>query len=335
MIVSLEIMEDGAVFRYPQDYEVCVKEFDSLLDDDESGRLGATKYLDRLRNLSARYPWFIDIHAHIGFALLEEGKTKGALEACRQGVAIGEAAMPSDYDGVIEWSWYENRPFLRAAHGAVLCYLRLRQWRKALPLMERMLAWNPQDNQGIRYLIGSTYLRAGKLDKARAAMKGQDDHYPPFRYEMALLLLTEGNYIAAATSLRHGFVENSYIAEMLCGMPNPLPLAIWHGSNIAEPALAKEFVLQQGDLWHKTPGAVAFLRWLHTHPKVLAERAAIFKCKEMLLWERDFERRREICIREETLVEEINDRLSTDIVVERTDRYGNVLWPWLHTVSRH
>ena len=334
MTISLKFMEDGAVFRYPQEYDQCVQEFDRLLDELDAGQLSSKRYLDGLQDLAARYPWFIDVHAHLGIALLKQGKTRRALEACRQGIAIGEAAISSGYGGVIEWSWLENRPFLRATHGAVVCYLRLRQWRNALPLMERMLAWNPGDNQGIRHLIGSAYLRAGRWDGARTALETKDDHYPPSRYEMALLLLSEGNYEAAAISLRHGFVENGYIAEILCGMPAPLPLAIWHGSSHAQPELAQEYVRLYGDLWHRTPEAVAFLRWLRTHPKVMAERAAIFECKEALLWEHDIERRRLIVEREKALVNAMDARLSAEIVVERTDRNGHLVWPWLYPTLR-
>ncbi len=334
MTIGLEFVEDGAVFQYPPEYDRCDREFDRLLDENDSGGLSAKRYLDRLQDLAARYPSFIDVHAHIGFALIEQGKTRRALEACRRGVEIGEAAIPSAYAGVIEWGWLENRPFLRAAHGAVLCHLRLRQWRKALPLMEKMLAWNPGDNQGVRYLIGSAYLRAGRPDDARAFLAAGDNDYPPSRYELALLLLSEENFTGAATSLRLGFVENGYIAEMLCGMLDPLPMTVWHGSNFAEPDLARDYVLQYGDLWHRTPGAVAFLRWLHTHPTVMAERAAIMKCWETLLWEHDIERRRAILDRLEALVNEVDDRISAGIVVERTDRFGNPVWPWLYSAPK-
>ena len=330
MTIGLEFVEDGAVFRYPPEYDPYDRELDDLLDENDSGGLSARRYLDGLRDLAARCPWFIDVHAHIGLALFEQGKTRRALAACMQGVEIGEAAIPSDYDGVIEWGWLENRPFLRAAHGAVLCHLRLRQWRKALPLMEKMLAWNPGDNQGVRYLIGSAYLRAGRLDDARAFLAAEDNDYPPSRYELALLLLGEGSFEAAATALRLGFVENGYIAEMLCGMLHPLPMAIWHGTNFAEPELAREYVLQYGDLWHRTPGAVVFLRWLHTHPAVMAERAAIMECWESLLWEHDVERRGAILDRQQALVNGIDDRLSTEIAVERVDRFGKRVRPWVH-----
>ena len=151
MTISLDIREYSAVFRYPQEYDDCVERFDQVLEDSEAGRLNAKVYLDRLRELSAQYPWFIDTHAHIGTALMRQGKTGLALAAFQKGVALGTAAIPQGYSGMIEWDSLENRPFLRAVHGAALCHLRRRHWRKAIPLLENLLAWNPKDNQGIRY----------------------------------------------------------------------------------------------------------------------------------------------------------------------------------------
>lgn len=330
MTINLEILEYSAVFRYPQQEVHVVQELDCLLDEDEARRCGSARYLVGLQDLVARYPWFIDGHAHLGFALLEQDKPKRALEACLHGIALGEAAIPSDYHGVIEWSSLENRPFLRAVEGAIFCYRRLGQRRKALALMERILAWNPNDNQGIRYLVGSEYLRLGKVNEACIVFNTEAAQYPPYRYELALLQLCEGNHEAAATSLRHGFVENGYIAEILCGIPNPMPLAIWRGSNFAEPELAHDYILQYGDLWHRTPGAVAFLQWLHTHPKVMAERAAIFECKEALRWEHDVECRRRIIDKKEALARKIDNCLSAEIIIERADRQGRVDLPWRH-----
>ena len=124
--------------------------------------------------------------------------------------------------------------------------------------MEKMLAWNPNDNQGIRFIIGSDYLRSGMEDKAAAIFHAEGPHYPPYRYELGLLLFRKGRHQAPATSLRHGFVENGYVAEILCGTPDPLPLPIWHGSNFAEAELAQDYVLRYGDLWRRSPEAVTF-----------------------------------------------------------------------------
>ena len=75
-------------------------------------------------------------------------------------------------------------------------------------------------------IIGSEYLRAGNRARAGKVLREHADEYPPYRYELGLLHLQEQQWAEAATSLRHGFVDNPYIAEILCGNPAPMPLRI-------------------------------------------------------------------------------------------------------------
>ena len=145
--------------------------------------------------------------------------------------------------------------------------------------------------------------------------------------------MLEGEYQAAATSLRHGFIDNCYVAEIICGTRDPLPITMWHGTSLAGPDCARDYIDLFGELWNRTPGAVEFLRWLNTHPEVMVERAAILKCDEELLWERDFENRRRICDQREVLAQAIDGKLSDRIVVKRTNRDGIESWPWLHAAA--
>ncbi|MXX89645.1 MAG: hypothetical protein F4Y68_10445 [Boseongicola sp. SB0665_bin_10] len=333
MNISLELFEDSARFRYPPEHEACMEALDRLLDEREAGKIGGKRYMDGLQDLAGRHPWFIDAHAHVGNALLNRGRTRPALDAYLKGLALGEAAIPEGYADLIEWSWIENRPFFRAAHGAVLCHLHLRQWDEAIDRMNAMLALNPGDNQGIRYILGPAFLRAGRPDEARALLVEFRDGDPSLQYELGLLRLVEGKFAAAATSLRHGFSGNGYIAEMICGTPDPMPMTIWHGSGFSDPDSAKDYMRLFGDLWNDSPGATEFVRWLHTHPKVMAERTAVLECREALLWTRDVENRRTILDRLGFLADSIDDSLSDSIVAQRTDRAGNRVWPWLHAAS--
>ena len=190
--------------------------------------------------------------------------------------------------------------------------------------MERILAINPNDNQGVRFVLGSEYLRLDQLFEAEAHA------YPPYDYELALLHIRAKNWVAAATSLRRGFGANGYIGEILAGNPDPAPLPLWHGSDLAEPELAKDYVGRCGGLWNRTPYALAFLRWLHNHPRILIERAAILECQGELLWERDVSRRGQIVDRLLAARDGMNDRLSEEIVQQRTDRSGRSVDPWQH-----
>lgn len=328
--IEFEVRPDGGVFRHRPDGREAETALYELLDERDSGRLSVIRYTTALKALVERHPTSIDVLAHLGFALFDQGKPKLALEACRKGYSIGLAAIPSDFDGTIEWGWLENRPFLRAAQGVVLSHKKLGQGREAIALMEQLLRWNPDDNQGFRFLIGPDYLRSGKTTKAANLMKKEADHYPPYQYELALIDLIAGRAVPAATQLRRAFMSNGYIAEILCGMTNPQPLAIWHGSNLAEPDTAGAYVEHCGDLWRRTPAAIPFLRWLHSHPKVLAERSRVYEIKEQLLWEREPEKRRILIDQQERLLATIDDSLSKEIVVEQFDRHGRAVEPWLY-----
>ena len=334
MTITFEMRDDVCVFVYPKRHGDAVAQLDALLERRDSGVVPQTRYLRALEKLAADNPWFIDGHAHIGTALYEQGRFDRALAAYRRGYSLGTDVLPAGFQAFVEWNYLENRPFLRAAHGVALCQLKLGRSGDALSTMEKMLAWNPDDNQGIRYIIGSEYLRAGHEEEARSFFETEAAGYPPYRYELALLLLRRGMHATAATSLRLGFVENPYIPEVLCGNPDPLPVGISHHTNLAMPELAKDYASDYGGLWRDTPHAIAFLRWLHSHPRAMAERAAFLDCSEALLWERDSKRRASLLEMRRAIYHRIDDALSKEIVVGREDPDGRAVSPWLYSDIR-
>lgn len=328
--IKFEIIESGGVFDHGESMEKAIDALDDILDRYERGRLSRSKFISALHAIIRRHPNFVDGYAHLGYAMIEKGDPNSGLEACLHGLQIGLNALPKDFAGLIEWRYLENRPFLRAAHGVVLCHLRLKQRREAIAMMEKILAWNPRDNQGISLLIGSEYLRNGDVLKAATIMDETAHLFPPYHYEIGLINFMKGAFVAAATHLRRGFLENIYIAEIICGCKDPIPFNIGPEADFSEIELAKEYVDSYGDLWWSTPNAVQFLRWLHTNPKILIERASILEVREALTWECDLSRRRLLMHEEMALRSGIDDRLSNEIVVIRKDRNGRQIARWLY-----
>jgi len=216
-------------------------------------------------------------------------------------------------------------------HIALLSHARLRRHKDAVILVDLMLARNPNDNQGVRYLLGSEAMRAGDHDRARKVFDEEANSYPPYFYELALSHIIKGEWVAAATALRRGFGANSYIAEILGGNYSPEPLAIWHGTSFAEPETATDYIQMYGMLWHQHPEGKEFARWVFNHPKVMVERAAIMGCKEATLWESDSQKRIALGNQERQLTAKIDDTLSAAIVTKRQDRRGQMVWPWSRT----
>lgn len=332
MPLQFEVLDaESGVFTYPDDelYDAVLADFDGLLYEHESGRIGDKPYLAALDRLLTEAPDFVDIYAHIASHWHRHGKPKKALDAALLGLGVSNRLIPEGFAGRIEWDHLDNRPYLRAMHVALLSYMRLRRHKDAVALIELMLARNPNDNQGVRYLLGSEALRAGDYGRARTVFEEEADGYPPYYYELALCRMLCDDWVAAATALRRGFAANPYIAEILAGNPNPAPLAIWHGTSLALPETALDYMKMYGVLWRQQPDSFAFTRWLFNHPKVLAERAAIMECKETVLWEPDAAVRSVLAVKGQHLTAAIDDTLSMSIVTRRKDRRGNPVWPWV------
>lgn len=94
----------------------------------------------------------LDAHAHLG-NLKFDLNPQEAMRHYEAGLRIGELSLPEGFDGVLKWGHIDNRPFLRCLQGYGLCLWRLREFREAERVFERMLWLNPSDNQGVRFLI--------------------------------------------------------------------------------------------------------------------------------------------------------------------------------------
>ncbi len=122
---------------------------------------------------------FIDAYAHIAGQLLEHDNVKIAEEYSRKGLDIAQSIIPDDFSGRITWAHLENRPFLRLYHNYTLCQMKLGKFKKAVHLMEQHLAWNPNDNIGVRFIIGDACLMANMPRKAKEyLLEVQNDHPP-------------------------------------------------------------------------------------------------------------------------------------------------------------
>ncbi|MCX6629648.1 MAG: hypothetical protein NTW28_18680, partial [Candidatus Solibacter sp.] len=124
---------------------------------DSGDLVGAEKRLLDLCQADLRC---LDAHAHLG-NLLFDRQPKEAIRHYEVGFRIGELSLGAGFDGLLPWGWLDNRPFLRCMHCYGLCLWRLRRFKEAGAIFDRMLWLNPSDNLGVRCLIGD--VRAKRL----------------------------------------------------------------------------------------------------------------------------------------------------------------------------
>jgi tetratricopeptide (TPR) repeat protein len=119
----------------------------------------------------------LDAHAHLGSQLFDRSPAR-ALVHYEIGMRIGELSLPDGFDGVLAWSCLYNRPFLRCLHGYGLCLWRLGRSEEAVQVFERILAFNPNDNQGARFswsdaCQGLTWEQAQAEEQAEAERRAE------------------------------------------------------------------------------------------------------------------------------------------------------------------
>ncbi|HEX4418019.1 MAG TPA: tetratricopeptide repeat protein [Kofleriaceae bacterium] len=112
-------------------------------------RIGAHELL---MNTLARDLRCLDAHAHLGNLEFDRNPEQ-ALIHFEIGKLIGESFLPDGFDGVLLWSSLYNRPYLRCLHGYGLCLWRLGRTDEAITAFERILALNPNDNQGAWFCL--------------------------------------------------------------------------------------------------------------------------------------------------------------------------------------
>ncbi|HBP4063931.1 TPA: tetratricopeptide repeat protein [Escherichia coli] len=327
--LRFEVNDNQGRFVFPDTwFGPLLEEFEEVLDAYDTDEISETSYINKLRRLAQREPDFIDIHAHLAYAFLEQNTPRKALNAALKGLTVGNRLIPEGFCGNIIWMHPDNQPFLRALYAAMLANVHLQRHQAAVMLIEKMLAYNPEDNQGARWLLGPELLRAGDHEQALSVLTEHSDEFSPCWYELGLLHFLNGELVKAATAFRRGFAANTYIAEILCGNLHPFPLAVWHNFS-GGPDTAEDYYATYHPLWGQYPEALLFVNWLYNHSSVLHERAEIIKCAEMLMQEDDFEICESILKQQEQLRENIDERLSEEIIQKCRNMAGNYVWPWI------
>ena len=260
----------------------------------------------------------------------------------RRAFDIATAAIPPDCKGPLPWIHVPNRPILRAIAAWALERAERQDYAEAAKLAQRLLKLNPNDNQGMRLILGPALLRSGSPDAAMRSLAKTAPEDPGMRHELGLLQFERTTYVEAVTTLRRAMIENPYIADTLLTGRTALPMPLSQGSNTADYDGAKNYADLWGERWATTSGALPFLRWVQTHPELMAERANALTAKEGLLWEEPGPTRSELIETARRKLEAIDDKLSEELVADDAppgDRRHQP-WDWLQRrrdehASRH
>jgi tetratricopeptide (TPR) repeat protein len=191
-----------------------------------------------------------------------------ALELYRKGVEAGERSIGKKaFKEYTEhfWGLLETRPYMRARVGLAVCLWKLGQREEAVEHYQEMLRLNPNDNQGIRYILASCLLELARDEELSTLLKEhKDDASAAWAYTSALLIFRKsGDGKESCKALKEAIKSNKYIPVYLLGkkkLPRQLPDYVGFGDENE----AVCYVSDNIGGWKATDGA---LEWLTTQTK--------------------------------------------------------------------
>lgn len=158
------------------------------------------------------------------------------------------------------WGFLETRPYMRARAGLAGVLWRMGEREAAIEHYRDMLRLNPNDNQGIRYLLLDCYMETGQLKDAEKLLKQyKDDAGASWLYTGALLIFSrEGASQKANKQLQQAIKHNQFVPDYLLGkkkLPRIMPAYIGFGDDNEAIDYADNGVV----IWGRNKEALAWL----------------------------------------------------------------------------
>ncbi len=197
------------------------------------------------------------------------------IELYRKGVAAGETALGAaafrDDVGHF-WGLLATRPYMRARCGLAVALWQKGEHDAAVAHVRDMLRLNPNDNQGMRYVLLGWLMAQHKQDEAEALMRQyKGDGAPQWRYTEALLEFARAGDTASSRKRLAAAVQgNRHVPAYLLGktLSRSAPAYLAVGGDDEAQEFAREFLAG----WRDTPGALEWLA-VQTGPLGAAPRA--------------------------------------------------------------
>jgi len=194
----------------------------------------------------------------------EAGSVQDARDLYAKGVEAGELALGAEgfeeYAGHF-WGFLETRPYMRARAGLAIALIKLGEEDAAIGHFRTMLELNPNDNQGIRYLLLGCLLRRDDASAVKELLAAYEDEWSAYwLYTRALIAYRDGGAAdaAALALVKEAWSANEHVPAILAGA-KPLVLSTDGYVTVGDPDEATDYVRECREAWQNTPGAVAWL----------------------------------------------------------------------------
>ncbi len=195
-------------------------------------------------------------------ASVEEDVDK-ALALYRQAIEAGERSLGKKFMEENKghfWGLIETRPYMRAKAGLADCLYAKNRLNATIEVYREMLELNPNDNQGVRYLLATLLLSKRDISDYELFIKnyeGEDSaiwHYNNALYHFKKMGLST----KSDNELLKAYKFNKHVVEYMLGLKEmPLEMPRFIGRGDKNEAIS--YVIGTWTIWEATDGAMGWL----------------------------------------------------------------------------
>jgi tetratricopeptide (TPR) repeat protein len=226
----------------------------------------AWEYADPMKRAAmARKSLKISADCADAYVLLAEAAAAPAkaLELYRKGVEAGERALGKEAfenDAGHFWGILQTRPYMRARAGLAQSLWDHGRHDDALAHYRDLLRLNPNDNQGIRYVLAARLLELGRDHELAALLKEHEDDGRAFMiWTRALFVFrTDGDGPKSRRALAQALESNPHVPAYLLG-DKPIPRELPDYTGLGDESEAMCWVAENIKAWEATSGGLAWL----------------------------------------------------------------------------
>lgn len=178
-----------------------------------------------------------------------------------QGVKVGRMALGDLFfkkQAGHFWGYIETRPYMRALAGLSECLWKKGLRQDAITNYKELLRLNPNDNQGIRYILINCLLAEGMDSEAGKILLEYHESSCFMLYSEALLAFRRLIHSDADKLLKQALLSNPHVPPYLLALKQvPWSLPAYYSLGSMEEAII--YAADACAVWKNTPGALAWL----------------------------------------------------------------------------
>lgn len=191
-----------------------------------------------------------------------EGEIEAAVKLYKKAIEVAKQTIGEEKFKLFKgnfWIAFETRPFMRAKAGLANCLKHMDKKEEAIEIFEELLELNPNDNQGIRYLLSPLYLELDNFKGFEKLNKNyKDDSSADAFYNVALCEYKKnGKSKKADKLLLKAYKQNIHVIDFLLGdktIPDVLPQYVGRGDQ-------NEAIIYAHYNWHLWETTEDALEW--------------------------------------------------------------------------